>query len=81
MPQAMNHAKTLLRRKDQSFANVVAVLQGKSSILICASELTFVEFRSNIGDDPAEGDEGEVAAPPIQALILEQLIAFLEGIE
>ncbi|KAK1921422.1 Catenin-beta-like protein [Papiliotrema laurentii] len=41
---AMAHAKTMLGRKDQSLANVVAVLE---------------DFARNIGDE-SEGDDGEV---------------------
>jgi len=62
---AMLHAKTLLARKDQSFQHVVSVLE---------------EFKSNIGDEGDEGEDGE-AQPPVQKMILEQLIAFMAGIE
>jgi hypothetical protein len=74
----------MLKRKGQSFKEVVAVLEGQStstqgdvtSILICP------EFRDNIGDDDEhEEEQGEEAQPPLQKMILDQLIAFLAGYE
>jgi hypothetical protein len=43
--------------------------------------LTYSEFRDNIGDDDEEEEEGEEAQPPLQKMILDQLIAFLAGYE
>lgn len=36
------------------------------------------EFKANIEDDEEE-EEGEEAQPPLQKMVLEQLIAFLAG--
>lgn len=40
------------------------------------------EFRNNIGDDDDEEDEeDEEAQPPLQKLILQELIAYLAGLQ
>ncbi|KAK4683965.1 beta-catenin-like protein 1, partial [Tremellales sp. Uapishka_1] len=68
---AMVHAKLLLERKDQSFADVIDVLE---------------EYKKNITDDTALPTNGDDAAEvddvdePVQKMILEQLIAFLGGL-
>lgn len=67
----------MLKRKDQSFANVVKVLEGRS-LLYKWDNADSTEFRDNIEDD--EDDEGEVQVP-LQKMILEQLIAFLAALE
>ena len=66
----MAHAKTMLRRKGQSLADVVLVLK---------------EFRQNVGvgysEDPADGDEEEEedAEAASRKVILTALIDFLQG--
>jgi hypothetical protein len=67
----------MLKRKDQSFANVVKVLEGKY-LKYWLSNADSTEFRDNIEDD--EDEEGEVQVP-LQKMILEQLIAFLAAQE
>ncbi|WVQ85127.1 hypothetical protein IAT38_007292 [Cryptococcus sp. DSM 104549] len=53
-------------------------------LLLSRKDLSFkdvaavlTEFKNNVGDDPEEGEEEE---PNVQRMILEQLIAFLEGL-
>jgi len=75
--QARAHAHKMLKRKDQSFANVVKVLEGKS-LFYKWDKADPTEFRDNIEDD--EDEEGEVQVP-LQKMILEQLIAFLAALE
>jgi beta-catenin-like protein 1 len=75
--QARAHAHKMLKRKDQSFANVVKVLEGKY-LQYWLSKADSTEFRDNIEDD--EDEEGEVQVP-LQKMILEQLIAFLAALE
>ena len=75
--QARVHAHKMLKRKDQSFANVVKVLEGKS-LSYMWDKADSTEFRDNIEDD--EDEEGEVQVP-LQKMILEQLIAFLAALE
>lgn len=67
----------MLKRKDQSFANVVKVLEGKSSCFTL-DIANRSEFRDNIEDD--EDEEGQIQVP-LQKMILEQLIAFLAAVE
>ncbi|ODN75598.1 hypothetical protein L202_06717 [Cryptococcus amylolentus CBS 6039] len=66
---AMTHARLLLSRKGMNFKNVSAVLR---------------ELKDNIGDDDEEENgeaiEGEEGGAALQRMILEQLIAFLEGL-
>ncbi|WWC57769.1 uncharacterized protein I303_100304 [Kwoniella dejecticola CBS 10117] len=62
---AMTHARVLLARKDQSFKSVVAVLS---------------EFKDNIGDDEEEEEE-QGTMENVQKMILNQLIAFIQGLE
>lgn len=68
----------MLKRKDQSFANVIKVLEGMSTVP--AYIANFAEFRDNIEDDD-DVDEGEEPQVPLQKMILEQLIAFLAALE
>ena len=77
----MLHARTLLDRKNQSFGDVINVLTGLSKlltkVLIWTDE---AEFKDNIGEGPAkDGETGKERN--VQVMILEQLIAFLEGLE
>ena len=67
----------MLKRKDQSFANVVKVLEG-TCFKYWSNKADSIEFRDNIEDD--EDEEGEVQVP-LQKMILEQLIAFLAALE
>ena len=73
----------MLKRKDQSFSTVVGVLEGKRlsiplvQYMMGESKLTLSEFRENIGDVE---DEDEETTPPLQKLILDQLIAYLSSL-
>jgi hypothetical protein len=73
--QALAHAKLMLGRKDQSLANVVAVLEGEylsGQAGVGESKLTRLDFARNIGDD--EEDEAE---PPLQKVVIAQLVNYL----
>ena len=68
----------MLKRKDQSFANVVKILEGMSTLP--GETADFAEFRDNIEDDD-DVEEGEEPQVPLQKMILEQLIAFLAALD
>ena len=45
-------------------------------------KLMLLDFGRNIGDEPIEGENGEAQEePPLQKIVIYQLIQFLEGLQ
>lgn len=77
----MAHAKTLLERKDQSFQQIIDVLEGRRfSNYVERDADSSTDFALNIGDEPEEGENGDIQdEPPLQKVVIGQLVEYLSS--
>ena len=77
----MAHAKTLLERKDQSFQQIIDVLEGRRfSNYLGRGADSNADFAANIGDEPEEGENGDIQdEPPLQKVVIGQLVEYLSS--
>ena len=71
----------MLARKNRSFKDVVAVLEGKRRVLVLSSfraDHRLVDVAENIDDDTVEDEHGEtIEQPPLQKVVIGELVAYL----